>query len=148
VIILFNLWTVWPRIPIGRILEWGCSFHLTQSFYRNIKAIGLSLAYRKDSQTRNICRELLGLYLLPAEKIRKRFQTIASNATGLMLRSCNNVETTYINSTIWPPECWSMCMQHVGTNNNFEGTHNNLKSVAGKLSILLIIFYFLTVFLY
>ncbi|XP_046445142.1 uncharacterized protein LOC124194801 [Daphnia pulex] len=113
----------------------GCSFHLTQSFYRNIKAIGLSPAYRKDSQTRNTCRELLSLYLLPAEKIRKRFQSIASNATGLMLRFCNYVETTYINSTIWPPECWSMFMQHVRTNNNVESTHNNLKAVAGKLSI-------------
>ncbi|EFX61735.1 hypothetical protein DAPPUDRAFT_272033 [Daphnia pulex] len=37
----------------------GCSFHLTQSFYRNIKLIGLAPSYRKDSQTRKTCRELL-----------------------------------------------------------------------------------------
>lgn len=50
-----------------------CSFHLTQSFYRNIKSIGLGPAYRKDSQTRKTCRELLSLYLLPAKKIKKGF---------------------------------------------------------------------------
>jgi hypothetical protein len=59
------------------------TFHIIQSFYRNIKTIGLGLAYRKDSLIRKTCRELLSLHLLPAEKIRKRFQNIANNATGL-----------------------------------------------------------------
>ncbi len=35
--------------------------------------------------------------------------------------------------TIWPPSSWSMFMQFVRTNNNVEGTHNNLKAVVGKL---------------
>nr|CAH0100573.1 unnamed protein product [Daphnia galeata] len=95
----------------------GCSFHLTQSFYHNIKTIGLSIEYRTDSKTRRTCRELMSLYLLPADKIRRRFYSIASK------------------STIWTPENWSMFMQHVRTNNNVEGTHNNLKAVAGHASI-------------
>ena len=48
---------------------------------------------------------------------------------------CSYIETTYIKSTIWPPENWSMFMQHVRTNNNVEGTHNNLKAMAGPASI-------------
>jgi len=113
----------------------GCSFHLTQSFYRNIKLIGLGPSYRKDSQTRKTCRELLSLYLLPADKIAKRFQKIAEEANGLLLRFCNYIENTYINSTVWPPESLSMFMQHVRTNNNVEGTHNNLKAVAGNVFV-------------
>ncbi|EFX68762.1 hypothetical protein DAPPUDRAFT_329796 [Daphnia pulex] len=82
----------------------GCSFHLTQSFYRNIKLIGLAPSYRKDSRTRKTCRELLTLYLLPEDKITKRFQQIEAAANGLMLRFCNYIDTTYIKSTVWPPQ--------------------------------------------
>ena len=112
----------------------GCSFHLTQSFYRNIKSIGLGPAYPNDSQTRKTCQELLSLYLLPAKKIRKRFLTIKESAIRepLLLRFCNYILNVYIDSTIWPPETWSMYMQHERTNNNVEGTHNNLKAVAGE----------------
>jgi hypothetical protein len=86
-----------------------------------------------DSKTWETCRELMSLYLLPADKIRKKFYSIASKATNnLMLLFCNYIETTYIKNTIWPLENWSMFMQHVRTYNNVEGTHNNLKVVAGK----------------
>jgi hypothetical protein len=78
----------------------------------------------------------MSLYLLPADKIRSRFYGIASKVTtDLMRRFCSYIETTYIKSTICPPKNWSMFMQHVRTNNNVEGTHNNLKAVAGPASI-------------
>ena len=79
----------------------------------------------------------MSLYLLPADKIRRRFYSIASKVTtDLMTRFCSYIEATYIKSTIWPPENWSMFMQHVRTNNNVEGTHNNLKVAAEKYPFL------------
>ncbi|EFX75957.1 hypothetical protein DAPPUDRAFT_249508 [Daphnia pulex] len=86
------------------------------------------------------CCELLSLYLLPEDKIAKRFQQIEAAANGLMLRFCNYIDTTYIKSTVWPPQNWSMFNQHERTNNNVEGTHNNLKAVAGPSSISLVTF--------
>jgi hypothetical protein len=75
---------------------------------------------------------LLSLHLLPAEKIRKKFQSITNNSIGLVLGFCDYFETTYMKNTIWPPEHSSIFMQLVRINNNVEGTHNNLKAVAGK----------------
>ena len=128
------LYSTGKQSSLPQIKTVGCSFHLTQSFYRNIKSIGLGPAYPNDSQTRKTCQELLSLYLLPAKKIRKRFLTIKESAIRepLLLRFCNYILNVYIDSTIWPPETWSMYMQHERTNNNVEGTHNNLKAVAGE----------------
>ncbi len=76
----------------------------------------------------------MSLYLLPAKKIKKRFFLIKESATRepLLLRFCDYILKVYIDSTIWPPETWSMFMQHVRTNKNVEDTHNNLKAVAGE----------------
>ncbi len=112
-----------------------CSFHLTQSFYRNIKKIGLAPQYRKDKETRKICRQILSLHLLPAEKIVKQFQNIKDGASGLMLKFCCYVEENYIKSTLWTPSNWSMHGQHIRTNNHVGGTHNKLKAVVGKIRI-------------
>jgi hypothetical protein len=82
----------------------GCLFHLNQSFYRNIKKIGLAPLYRRDKDIRKICREILSLYLLPHNKIEGRFNYIKENTTNdLVLRFCCYIENTYINSIIWPP---------------------------------------------
>jgi hypothetical protein len=122
--------TIFPAVkPVG------CSFHLTQSFYRNIKKIGLAPQYRKDQETRKICRQMLSLHLLPAEKIVKQFQNIKDGASGLMLKFCCYVEDNYIKSTVWTPSNWSMHGQHIRTNNHVEGTHNKLKAVVGKIRI-------------
>ena len=36
------------------------------------------------------------------------------------------VSRTWINSVVWPPECWSVYYQSVRTNNDLEGWHNRL----------------------
>ncbi len=48
-----------------------CSFHLNQAMFRHIKKIWLGPQYRKNKQTRTVCRELMSLNLLPAEKNEK-----------------------------------------------------------------------------
>ncbi|EFX77784.1 hypothetical protein DAPPUDRAFT_105704 [Daphnia pulex] len=46
---------------------------------------------------------------------------------ALLKNFCNNIERTWITSTVWPPKSWSMFNQHRRTNNNAEGYHNHLK---------------------
>jgi len=82
--------------------------------------------YQKDKATSKICRQILSLNLLPAEKIEKRLNVIAEEVNRmsnsmLLKTSCNYIERTWITSTVWPPKQWSMFMQHRRTNNNAEG---------------------------
>ncbi len=90
--------------------------------------------YRKNQETRSICRKLLSLNLMPAEKIPSLFYVIMSNATGLLRRFCLYIEKTWINHSVWPPSAWSMFMQLRRNNNNAEGCHNHLKKLVGTSS--------------
>ena len=112
----------------------GCNFHICQAKFRYLKKIGMGPLYKKDQTTRKICRQLLSLNLLPAEKIGDQFYLIMSKASGLLLRFCSYIEKQWINHTVWPPFTWSMFMQFRRNNNNAEGFHNLLKSLVGTNS--------------
>ncbi len=104
----------------------GCGFHLCQALYKNLKEIGMSSQYRQCEKTRELCRQLLSLNLLPSERIEKRFRAIVAEVEKLEEKKllqcfCAYVERNWILSTVWPPSTWSMFMQHRRTNNNAEG---------------------------
>jgi hypothetical protein len=110
----------------------GCSFHITQAMFKHLKKIGMGPIYQKDKATRKVCREILSLNLLPAEKIAKRFNVIVEEVrkmrNNVLLKSfCNYIELTWIKNTVWPPQNWSMFMQHRRTNNNAEGKKLNVE---------------------
>lgn len=52
------------------------SIHIAQAKFKHLKELGLGPSYRTDSRVKTCCRQLLSLNLLPAEKIRKRFDKI------------------------------------------------------------------------
>ncbi|EFX72005.1 hypothetical protein DAPPUDRAFT_326561 [Daphnia pulex] len=65
----------------------GCGFHLNQAMFKNMKKIGLGPIYNKDDATRTVCRQLMSLNLLPAEKISKQFYVIVEeNGNGSNIR--------------------------------------------------------------
>jgi hypothetical protein len=77
--------------------------------------------------------------LLPAEKIRKPFDKIKEQIEMEedlhdLLSFCIYVENTWINSSIWPPENWSMFMQMRRTNNHVEGFHNSVRVLVNSNS--------------
>ncbi len=121
-------------IVMPRIKLMGCNFHICQAKFRYLQKIGMGPLYRKDNNTRTVCRQLLSLNLLPAEKISKRFYDIMSKASGLMMVFCVYIEKQWINHSVWPPANWSMFMQLRKTNNNAEGFHNHLKALVGTHS--------------
>jgi hypothetical protein len=61
----------------------GCSFHITQAMFKNLKKIGMGPMYQKDKATREICREILSLNLMPFEKIEKRFNFIVEKVSKM-----------------------------------------------------------------
>ena len=117
----------------------GCRFHIAQAKFRKLKELGLGPLYKTDIRVKTYCRQLLSLNLLPAEKIRKRFADIKEQVQKLpdmtlLNEFCLYVENTWINSTVWPPENWSMYKQMRRTNNNVEGFHNRIKQIVNSNS--------------
>jgi hypothetical protein len=59
-----SLRNIFPTVGVK-----GCSFHLTQSMFKNLKKNGMGPDYQRDKKTRKICWQIMSLNLLPAEKI-------------------------------------------------------------------------------
>ena len=84
--------------------------------------------YRDDQEVRTICREIMSLNLMPEKKIIKRFESIvkeidrwtARTENTLLKKFSDYVQRIWISNTVWPPQSWSMFMQHRRTNNNAE----------------------------
>jgi len=79
----------------------GCSFHLTQAMFKNLKKLGLGPDYQQNKATRKICREIMSLNLLPADKIEKRFKAIEIEVGGmrencLLRKFCDYVDRTWM----------------------------------------------------
>ena len=66
------------------------------------------------------------LAFLPHQEIPRMFVRLENQATTDSLHSIQYIRDTWINSTTWPPESWSMFMQLVRTNIDVEGWHNAL----------------------
>jgi hypothetical protein len=68
--------------------------------------------YRDEKQARIICREIICLNLMPAEKVTKRFYSIvkeidrlaAQTDNQLLKKFSNYVHHTGITSSVWPPQ--------------------------------------------
>ena len=57
------------------------------------------------------------LPFLPHETIAATFHILKPEATTVPLQQfVNNIEENRIRSTVWPPKCWSVCMQSIRTN--------------------------------
>ena len=82
----------------------GCSFHWTQPVWRKTHENGLAVAYRQDPGTREICRRLLALPLLPADEAQGTFARLSIRATTDHLEQFfRYVRTTWVDSVLWPP---------------------------------------------
>ena len=84
----------------------------------------------------------MALPFLPHEHIPQMFMELKDFATSQALRSLvEYVQATWLESTVWSPDRWSIFNQSVRTNNDVEGWHRRLNHNAGlaKLSMYLLI---------
>ena len=117
------------RIIFPTVQLKGCAFHFTQSIWRHIQECGLQVAYINDDGTFKFLRKIMTLCFLPAQHILPIFQRLQQEATTTPLtKLLQYVSRTWINSVVWPAECWSVYYQSVRTNNDLEGWHNRLNS--------------------
>ncbi|CAI6348136.1 unnamed protein product [Macrosiphum euphorbiae] len=133
-----------PNIKI-----YGCRFHITQAWYRNIQQNGLSVDYNtKDSEISKWLIHCYGLVFLEPENVSEFF-----TLTLMELKPDDNRVTkfadylvdTYIGEdSMFPPEMWvsasvetylttNACESfHAHFNSSFNSTHLNIYSVISK----------------
>ena len=102
----------------------------------------MSVAYRDDQGTRDVCRKLLTLTLIPQDTISGMFEQLAERATTPGLRDLfQYVRVTWIESALWPPSAWSVFGKAVRTNNDVEGWHRRINERArhGQLTLYLLV---------
>ena len=96
--------------------------------------MGLQTLYSNDRGTYLFIRKVMALPFLPEEEIQPMFVRLEPQAVGVQLQSFTDyVKSTWIESAVWPPSCWSVYLQAVRTNNDVEGWHFRLsRRASGK----------------
>lgn len=104
--------TVFPSVNFC-----GCSFHFTQTVFRQNQQCGLANIYRRKERVRRICRKLMALNLLPNRFIPTVFRSLKTQVRGALTRSLfSYMEKTWLRSTVWMLKSWSVFMQPIRTN--------------------------------
>ena len=75
-------WTTLKKLLLN-VVVMGCSFHINQAMFKNLKKIGLGPLYQERKAIRSICRQILSLNLLPHDKIVKRFEAIEAKVARI-----------------------------------------------------------------
>jgi hypothetical protein len=112
----------------------GCHFHWTQAIWRKVQDLGLAAPYQRDAKTQKFIRRLFCLPFLPPQHIQPVFNSILALDTPatpmpIPLRQLlDYINATWIQSTLWPPACWSVFNRSIRTNNDVEGYHRRLNT--------------------
>lgn len=125
---------IFPTVKI-----FGCGFHWTQAVFRKLKKLGLVGIYHLHGPTRLLCKQMMSLHLIPFQKIKANFESLAAQIVTLgiprlesdkLLEFKKYMEGQWINNSFWTPSRWSVFMQDIRTNNDTEGWHFRVNSMA------------------
>ena len=99
-----------------------------------VQALHLAESYVNDADCHSYIRRLLAPPFLPAEHIPPMMTRLREEAShtdaydGLL----DYMQNTWIDSTLWTPDRWSVFYRTVRTNNDVEGWHHRLNQNAQK----------------
>ena len=122
--------TVWPGLEVK-----ACRFHLGQSWWRKIQALGLSKQYRKkDSEVSQFLKKIFGLSLLsPPEGCDCFTLDFLSNLPNdkRVEQFCDHLLENYIDlGSTFPPPVWSECTaSSLRTINACESIHGHFNAL-------------------
>jgi len=115
----------------------GCFFHWTHAVQDRMKREGLE-DKKTTPEEHRLCRLILSLALLPAEKIDPTFTALYAQTSGRVKLVCDYIDYQWIDdNAFFNPSTWSQYMQHTRTTNSHdhdEGWHNRMKSAADRKS--------------
>ena len=127
---------VWKaiRVVFPTITVLGCAFHWAQAIWRKVQDLGLASAYKDDPASSAIIRTVLALAYLPAEHIQATWEEVNSRVQGheQFKALLAYVRTTWLESTVWDCNSWSLYRRAIRTNNDVEGWHNRVNTKAGQ----------------
>ena len=92
-----------------------------------MQQLSLAAAYLARYSVRRYCRRLLSLPFLSESAITQAFQDIKDRVETVQSKSLiGYVESTWIDSTLWPLAMWSVYKSSVRTDNDCESWHFRL----------------------
>jgi hypothetical protein len=113
----------------------GCVFHLNQSLYRKISALGLKTPFQRDMQLRSALMKILSLCYLPLALMRINFVRLVRSATFQALVAnypslrdfSTYMRVTYFDGN-FPPSTWNCFTRNAAarTNNFVESKNHGL----------------------
>ncbi|KAJ8309740.1 hypothetical protein KUTeg_011605 [Tegillarca granosa] len=115
------------RKTIPGIVIRGCNFHWTQAVWRHVQNLGLQTHYCEKGSVHKFVRLLMALPFIPVEHISQRAQDSNSD---VLLRLIRYFENRYVANPKLPIAAWNIFMSAIKTNNDCEGWHRRLNSVA------------------
>ncbi|KAJ8310547.1 hypothetical protein KUTeg_012412 [Tegillarca granosa] len=122
------------RETIPGIVIRGCNFHWTQAVWRQVQNFGLQTHYCEKGSVHKFVRLLMALPFIPVEHVQPTFQQISQRAqdsnSDVLLRLIRYFENRYVANPKLPIAAWNIFMSAIKTNNDCEGWHRRLNSVA------------------
>lgn len=118
--------SVFPDITIK-----GCSFHRRQAVWRKADSLGLRVPYLTSGAIHSYVTEILALSYVPAEHMKTTFEKLslrAELADPEIQEPITYVKRTWIESSLWSPDTWSVFNMSVRANRDVEGWHRRLNS--------------------
>ena len=109
----------------------GCFFHFCQAVFRRIQNLGMKNQYVCDLGTKDICRRMMSLPLLPHECIPAAFQQLKQRCDDSGLENLQKFAEYMRKNWIegwFSPATWGCFMETIRTNNHVEGYHRGLNS--------------------
>ena len=86
-----------------------------------MQALGLQTTYTSDRGTYRFLKMVMALPFLPYHEIEPIFTRVRQQgATEPLRKFVDYVAATWISSDTWPPSSWSVYLQSIRTNNDFE----------------------------
>ena len=123
------LYGMMERNEFPKVTIKGCFFHFTQAVFRRIQNLGMKTQYVRDLGTKDICRRMMSLPLLPHECVPGAFQQLKQRCddSGIecLQKFGDYVKKNWIDGW-FGPKTWVCYTEHIRTNNHVEGYHRGL----------------------
>ncbi|XP_048755039.2 uncharacterized protein LOC125666009 [Ostrea edulis] len=117
---------VFPAVAIK-----GCIFHWTQAVWRHVQSCGLVRAYKEQQAVHKYIRQLLALPFLPAQHIIETFPHLRDRANTPQLQDLvDYIDRQWFRHRVFRVQDWSAFQRTIRTNNDVEGWHNRLNTMA------------------
>ena len=126
-----SLYGLMSRNEFPEVTLRGCFFHFCQAVFRRIQNLGMKNQYVRDLGTKDICRRMMSLPLLPHECIPAAFQQLKQRCDDSGLENLQKFAEYMRKNWIegwFGPATWGCFMELIRTNNHVEGYHRGLNS--------------------